>query len=225
MDVDLEIGGNDQMFNMLCGRDLMKAIKGKEKFVLTLKLLADDTGKKMGKTEGNVVNLNETPENMFGQIMAWSDGLINPGFELCTNLAENVVAEIREKMKDPANNPRDFKLQLAYEITKINHGEEAAKKAQENFIKTFSQRETPEDIPEHIVKWCEPLNSYQNVIDFIVSAGFAKSRGDARRKIEQGGVWIEGEGTIGVRILSKELDDGKVMRVGKKDFVKIKFEK
>jgi len=86
LDVDLEVGGNDQMFNMMCGRDLMKAVKNKEKFVLTMKLLADESGKKMGKTEGNVVNLDETPENMFGQVMAWSDGLIAPGFELCTNI-------------------------------------------------------------------------------------------------------------------------------------------
>jgi tyrosyl-tRNA synthetase len=217
MDVDLEIGGNDQMFNMLCGRDLMKAIKGKEKFVMTMRLMEDESGKKMGKTEGNGVNLDETPDQMFGQIMAWPDKFIIPGFDLCTNLPKNIVAEIKEKMKDSSNNPRDLKLQLAYEITKINHGEDAAKKAQENFVNTFSKKQTP--------KYVEAYEAHENVLDFMVSAGLAKSRSDARRKIEQGGVTIGDEKVVvGELILNKESHDGKIMKVGKKDFVRIKFE-
>ena len=82
MDVDLELGGNDQMFNMMAGRDLMKAMGMKDKFVLTLKLLADETGKKMGKSEGNAVFLDQTPENMYGAIMSWTDGVIAIGFEV-----------------------------------------------------------------------------------------------------------------------------------------------
>jgi tyrosyl-tRNA synthetase len=220
MDVDLEVGGSDQMFNMLCGRDLQKIINNKEKFVLTMKLLEDESGKKMGKTEGNVINLDESPENMFGQVMAWSDGLIVPGFELSTNLPEKDVAEIREKMKDPANNTRDFKLQLAYDITKINYGEEKAKEAQKNFINTFSKKETPSNILE--VKASENIK----LSELIVIAGLATSKSDARRKIEQGGV-LEGEETlekiIADRTINKD-DHGKILKVGKKDFVKIKFE-
>ena len=87
MDVDLEVGGNDQMFNMLCGRTLQKNINNKEKFVLTLKLLADETGKKMGKTEGNAVFLNQTPEDMYGAVMSWTDGTIVPGFEMVTDVS------------------------------------------------------------------------------------------------------------------------------------------
>jgi tyrosyl-tRNA synthetase len=216
MDVDLEIGGNDQMFNMLCGRDLMKTMKGKEKFVLTMKLLADEAGKKMGKTEGNVVNLDETPENMFGQVMAWSDGVINPGFELCTNLSMEEVKEI-----DSKNNPRDAKMRLAFEITKINHGEEKAKAAQEYFVNTFSKKEIPKDIVEVKVSGGE-----MKVTEFMVSAGLATSKSDARRKIEQNGVAIEGKSTLELIIVDRLLnedDDEKVMKVGKKDFVKIKF--
>ncbi|MFA6973222.1 MAG: tyrosine--tRNA ligase [Parcubacteria group bacterium] len=227
MDVDLEIGGNDQTFNMLAGRDLMKSIKGKEKFVLTMKLLADEAGKKMGKTEGNVVNLDETPENMFGQVMAWSDGLIAPGFELCTNLPMEEVTEIKEKLKDAKNNPRDFKLKLAFEITKINHGEEASEKAKEYFVNTFSKKEIPTDVVEHIVEWCEPLNSWQNITDFMVSAKLATSKSDARRKIQQGGVGIFIDGKkepVGERILDPAIDNGKVLQVGKIRFVRIKFE-
>jgi tyrosyl-tRNA synthetase len=212
MDVDLEIGGNDQMFNMLAGRDLMKTLKGKEKFVLTMKLLADESGKKMGKTEGNVVNLDETPENMFGQIMAWSDGLIVPGFDLCTNISMEEIEKI-----NPKENPRDAKIRLAFEITKINHGEEAAQKAKEYFINTFSKKEIPQDIAE--VK----VNDSNKIIDFMVLAKLATSKSDARRKIEQGGVSIDGEKISDAEMILDKKYEGKVMKVGKIHFVRIKF--
>lgn len=219
MNVDLEVGGNDQMFNMLCGRDLQKNLKNKEKFVMTTKLLADDTGKKMGKTEGNVVNLDEVPRDMFGQIMAWADGLIIPGFELCTNLPKEELAEIKEKMKDSDNNPRDFKLKLAYEITKINYGEDEARNARDYFVKTFSQKE----IPENIQAIPSPAPNI-SIIDYIVETGLARSKSDARRKIEQGGVYIDGERITSVSFrLDSEIHNGKVMKVGKKDFVRIQF--
>jgi tyrosyl-tRNA synthetase len=213
MDVDLEIGGNDQMFNMLCGRDLMKAVKGKEKFVLTMKLLADENGKKMGKTEGNVVNLDENPENMFGQVMAWSDGLITPGLELCTNVLMEEIKEI-----DLKNNPRDAKMRLAFEITKINHGEEKAKAAQEYFINTFSKKEIPQDISEVKIEKEEI-----KITEFLVLAKQAESISDARRKIEQGGVEIDGKKIEDWKMVLDKKYDGKVIKIGKFGFVKIKF--
>ncbi|MFZ2881854.1 MAG: tyrosine--tRNA ligase, partial [Candidatus Moraniibacteriota bacterium] len=117
MDVDVEIGGNDQMFNMLCGRDLMKAVSKKAKFVLTMKLLADENGKKMGKSEGNVVWLDDAPTDMFGKVMSWPDGVIGIGFELCTNLEFDRVKKIYKDLKNPKINPRDMKIELAYELT------------------------------------------------------------------------------------------------------------
>jgi len=108
MNVDMEIGGNDQTFNMLVGRDLARMMLNKEKFVLTTKLLTDPTGKKMGKTEDNMIILRDSAENMFGKVMSWPDTLIALGFEICTNL--NFEAK---------ENPRDAKMRLAYEIVKI----------------------------------------------------------------------------------------------------------
>ena len=215
LDVDLEIGGNDQMFNMMCGRDLMKAMKGKEKFVLTMKLLADENGKKMGKTEGNGVNLDETPENMFGQVMAWSDGLIVPGFELCTNISMEELKEI-----DPKKNPRDAKLKLAYEITKINHGEEKAEIAQEYFINTFSKKEMPKEVAEFIIE-----NELMKIAELLVKSGNATSLSDARRKIEQGGVSIEDKKITDPQTLITKEFSGSVIKVGKFGFVKIIFNK
>jgi tyrosyl-tRNA synthetase len=222
MDVDFEIGGNDQTFNMLAGRDLMKAMKGKEKCVLTLKLLADNEGKKMGKSEGNAVFLDQDAFRMFENIMNWSDGVIGIGFELCTKLSLVEARKIQKGLEDGILDPRETKMRLAHEFVKLVHGEEKAKEAQEKYEKV-AKSEIPENIPEYEVEWCEPLDSYQNIIDYIVSAGLAKSKSDARRKIEQGGVSIDGEKTIDVRILTKD-DDGKVLRVGKSDFVKIKFD-
>ena len=213
LDVDLEVGGNDQMFNMMCGRDLMKAVKNKEKFVLTMKLLADESGKKMGKTEGNVVNLDETPENMFGQVMAWSDGLIAPGFELCTNIPAEELKEI-----DYKNNPRDAKLRLAYEITKINHGEEKAKAAQEYFVNTFSKKETPQEMAEFTVE-----GEAIKITELLVKSGNATSLSDARRKIEQGGVSIKEEKITDPQMMIAKDLNGNVVKVGKFGFVKIKF--
>lgn len=213
MNVDLEVGGNDQMFNMLCGRDLIKTLENKEKFVLTVKLLADENGKKMGKTEGNVVNLDETPENMFGQVMVWSDGLINPGFELCTNMPMEKVKEL-----DPKNNPRDAKLQLAFEITKINHGEEAAQKAKDYFINTFSQKKTPTEIKEFKITEQEI-----RLTELLFKSGSAKSLSDARRKIEQGGVELNGKKIEDWKMVLNSQNNDAVLKVGKFGFVKIKF--
>lgn len=214
MDVDLEIGGNDQTFNMLCGRDLMKTIKRKEKFVLTMKLLADETGKKMGKTEGNIINLDETPENMFGQVMSWSDGLIVSGFELCTNVPMDEVFKIKESLKNLDNNPRDLKIKLAYEITKINHGEKKAKEAEENFIKTFQKKEIPEDMEEIICKAGEMLS------DVLVKNKILASKGEYRRLVLGNGVHdLVREQNITDQNL--KISENLTLKIGKKRFVKI----
>ena len=142
MDVDGEIGGNDQTFNMLAGRTLMKQIKNKEKFVVAMKLLTDSSGKKMGKTEGNMVSLNDSPEEMYGRIMSWGDGMICPGFELLTNFSEKEIEDIKKVIKD-GENPKNIKMKLAREIVSMYHGKVVAEKAEnslEGFLKVVSLR-------------------------------------------------------------------------------------
>jgi len=215
MDVDLEIGGNDQMFNMMCGRDLMRAIKGKEKYVLTLKLLADDSGKKMGKSEGNAVFLNESPENMYGQVMAWPDGVIIPGFELCTKVSLDEVERVKKELKSGVN-PRDLKMKLAYEITKINKGEAKAKMAEEHFVKTVQKKETPEEVKSVKLK----VKSY-NVVDLLLEVKLASSKGEARRLIEQRGIKINGEV---IKDIEKNIEikkEGTLIQRGKRQFIKV----
>jgi len=188
MEVDLEIGGNDQMFNMMCGRDLVRNLLKKEKFVLTMKLLADESGKKMGKTEGNVVFLDENPHDMYGKIMSWSDGLICPAFELCTNISSEEIDKMNTDLKKNKVNPRDLKMRLAWEITKINHSEKAAQEAQQNFINTIQKKETPKEIPNWQAK-----HSLYGIVDLLVEAGLADSKSEARRLIVQGGIKIKKE--------------------------------
>lgn len=216
MDVDLEIGGNDQMFNMLAGRDLMKAMKKKEKFVLTSKLLADESGKKMGKTEGNAVFLDQKPEDMYGAVMSWTDGVIDIGFELATNVPMEEVNKIKEQLKDEKNNPRDYKMRLAYEIVKINHGEETAKKAQNDFISKFQKRDNV--IDAEVIE----LKERTNFVSVIAEGGLAESNSDAKRKIKQGGVEVDGKKIEIETEVSRDMDN-KVLKVGKKDFRKIKI--
>lgn len=216
MDVDLEIGGNDQMFNMLAGRTLMKKMKSKEKYVMTTKLLEDSTGKKMGKTEGNMVGLNNSPEETFGKIMSWSDEFISIGFELCTQISLKEAEEIKKKLKDQKTNPRDLKMKLAFEIAKLVHGEARAKEAESYFIKTVQKKEAPDQIKNYKLQITNI-----NVVDLFLKAGLVSSKGEARRLIEQGGIKVNGKA---VKDSGKEIKlnkKGILLQRGKRQFVKV----
>lgn len=208
MDVDGEVGGNDQTFNMLAGRTLMKDLKNKEKFVLTTKLLVDASGKKMGKTEGNMVAFSDSPEDMFGKVMSWTDGMIKNGFELCTTMP---VAEIKQ-LEAQNQNPRDLKLKLAYEVVKTFLGEKFAQKAQDNFVKTFSKKETPDEMSE-----LKP--SAMDILTVLVEAKICASKSEARRVVEQGGVKINDKKAESIE---EKVQSGDVVQKGSRFFVKIK---
>ncbi len=216
MDVDLEVGGNDQIFNMLCGRDLMKSLKNKEKFVLANKMLADSSGKKMGKTEGNMIALNEKPNEMFGQVMAWSDGLIIPGLELCTDVSMEEIEQIEQDIKTERLNPRDAKARLAREIIAIHHNKKAAQKAEEEFERVFKQKQKPSQILAYKAK----SKKYQ-IIDLLVETKMAPSKSEAKRLIEQGGVRIDNQ-RINDWQKQIEIKDKMIIQAGKRKFVQIR---
>ena len=211
MDVDLEIGGNDQTFNMLRGRDLMRTIKGKEKFVLSTKLLADSSGYKMGKTAGNAVSLDDKSEDTYGKIMSWPDSLIFLGFELCTGIS---LKEI-EKIKKQKNNPRDDKARLSKEITAIHFGKAKAEKAAKEFNQIFRQKKAPSDIKSYKLS-AKKLN----ILDLIFKTKLASSKSEARRLVQQGAVKIDDEV---IKDWQKEisLKSGMIIQVGKKNFIKL----
>lgn len=204
MDVDVEIGGNDQTFNMLMGRDLVSQILKKDKSVISMKLLEDNTGKKMGKTEGNMITFEDSPGEMFGKVMSWNDSLIERGFELCTDVTQ----------VDLTQNPRDLKMKLASEIVKIYHGEKKAKEAEENFVNTFQKKEIPDEMTEVVVKEGE------NLADALVKAGFVASKSDFRRLLEENAVTnLDSEEKI--TDLNIVPEHGIRLKIGKKRFVKV----
>lgn len=217
MDVDGEVGGNDQTFNMLAGRDLMKALKNKEKFVLTTKLLTDNTGVKMGKSEGNMLTLEDKPQDMYGKVMSWTDNIIGNGFELCTTLPISEVEKIKKELsgKDPKANPKNYKMKLALEIVKLYYGGKKAEKAQKEFINVFQKKENPEDMKEFKVK-----ENKKKLIDILSESGLLSSKSEARRLIEQGAVKINGK-------IEKEwnkeinIQNETVIQAGKRKFLKI----
>jgi len=181
LDVDGEIGGNDQTFNMLVGRDLMKKLKNKEKFVVCTKLLTDASGKKMGKTEGNMVALDEDANQMFGKVMSWADGLILSGLELCTRLPMEKIQEIKSKL-DNGLNPRDAKLILAGEITAIYHGQKKAREAKKNFLAVFSDKSRMGEVKETKAEVGELL------MDVVSREKLVSSKSDFRRLVSEGAV-------------------------------------
>lgn len=216
MEVDLEIGGSDQTFNMLCGRTLIKQMKNKDKFVMTTPLLTDSKGVKIGKTEGNVIALTDKPEDLYGKIMALPDDVILKGFEYLTDVPMEEIGNIKKKL-DAKENPVDFKKQLAFEIVRQLNNDGDAKKAQSVFEQTIQGESLPQDIPVYQYIDEQPLE----IIDLLIKTKLAGSRAEAKRLIEQGGVTVD-EKTVKSNEPAN-INNNSVIRVGKRKFVKIKI--
>jgi tyrosyl-tRNA synthetase len=220
---DVELGGTDQRFNLLAGRRLQEAHGQKPQDILMMDLILGTDERKMSSSWGNTINLLDTPNDMFGKVMSIPDTLMMSYFVHCTRVPMTDIAVMAEGIVMGAN-PRDAKVRLAKEIVALYHGADAAQKAETYFIETFSQGHIPLDIAEQKVLQADRTESLENLESFIARIGLATSKSDARRKIEQGGVSIDGEKVlVGTLVLSQELHAGKVMKVGKKDFVKIVF--
>lgn len=215
MDVDLEIGGSDQTFNMLAGRTLMKKLKNKEKFVLTTKLLVDAEGKKMGKTEGNLISLEENPDEMYGKVMAWPDSLLELGFELLTDLPTEKIKEISKNIKLGKLNPRQVKAELAKEIVTICHNQRLSVLAEEEFNRIHREKKLPSKIPEVRIG-----EKKLQILDFLVKTKLALSKSKAKRLVIQKGIKINGQIQQDWK-KTVEIKKGQVVQAGKRRFVKI----
>lgn len=213
MGIDLEVGGSDQTFNMLMGRTLMKKIKNKEKFVLTMKLLAEPGKVKMGKTEGNLIALTEKPNEMFGKIMAWPDEMIVPGFTLLTDVS------LEEVQKSQKQNPMALKKKLAKEIVTQLHSEKEALEAEKEFKRVFQKRELPSQVPTLKIQ----VKGSIPVTDLLFNLKLASSKSEAKRLVNQGAVEIN-EQKVKDPSEKKTLENGDVIRVGKRKIIKVKIE-
>jgi tyrosyl-tRNA synthetase len=218
LDVDVEVGGSDQTFNMLAGRKLIESYIGKEKCVLTVPLITDAQGRKMGKSEGNAIPLVGTAEDMFGRVMSLPDHFIESLFIQCTDVDEERVEELLKAIES-GENPMKYKKELASEIVSIFHGPESAQEAQLYFEKTVQKQELPTDIPEWTVK-----PGIIEVTDLLMDTGMVESKGEAKRLVVQGAVSYfmnDAETTITDPHTHVELKENLVLRVGKRRFVKI----
>lgn len=213
VDADVEIGGSDQTFNMLAGRTLMKSLKGKEKFVLTTPLLADAKGRKIGKSEGNVIGITDEPNDLFGKIMALGDDAIIPLMILATNIDDKEIAETEKQLTAGAN-PKDYKERLAYEIVEMYHSKEAAHIAKEAFNNVFAKGKLPEDI----ITVESPNVRAKTLAQIMKDYGLTRSTSEASRLIDQGAVKINGIKVTDRAVLLPEEDF--VLQVGKRKFRK-----
>ncbi len=212
LDVDLEIGGNDQTFNMLAGRTLQRALKNREKFVMTNKLLVDPSGKKMGKTEGNMISMLDTPIDMYGKVMSWTDGMIVPGFELCTDISDAEIQQISSAIAK-GENPMGAKRQLAKLIVSAFISEAAAEEAEVNFTTVHQKHEVPEEVAE-----MKLVGSEMKLVEVLVEAKFVTSKTDAKKQIQQGGVKVNEEVVKDIEAIVKK---GDLVQKGKRFFVKL----
>jgi len=213
---DVELGGTDQRFNLLAGRTLQKAWAVEQQDILMTNLILGTDGRKMSSSWGNTINLTDAPNDMFGKVMSVPDNLIMDYFVHCTRLPMTEIAKLAEDMVI-GGNPRDAKVCLAKEIVRLYHGEVEAEKAEKYFVDTFSKGHIPTEVREaRVIEGAK-------LIELLFEADLAESKADARRKAEQGGVSIDGEKLDEETILSKGQHHGKVLKVGKKDFVRLVF--
>ncbi len=217
VNADVELGGTDQRFNLLAGRRLQEAHGQSAQDILMTNLILGTDGRKMSSSWGNTINLLDTPNDMLGKVMSIPDELIVPYFIHCTRVALAEIEVIEAKLGGELN-PRDAKLRLAKEIVTIYHGTEEAEKAGQYFVETISEKKIPDTVGIY------EIEGQVNLIDLLVADGLASSKGEARRLIQQGGVSIDGQKVEMVDlVLSKELHDGKVIKIGSRRFVKIVF--
>jgi tyrosyl-tRNA synthetase len=222
LESDVEMGGTDQKFNILVGRDLQREYGKEPQVVFLMPILEGTDGVlKMSKSYGNYIGITEPPNEMFGKVMSIPDHLIFRYFELCTDVPMEEVKNMEKLIEENKMNPRDAKMRLGKEIVAIYHDSSRAEEAAEEFIRVFSKKEIPADMP--IVRIPESLIEDGNMVkitDMIMEANLAPSKREARRLIQQGAVKIDGEKYEDPTV-SVKLQDEMIMQVGNRKFVKI----
>lgn len=219
---DLEIGGTDQLFNLLAGRKIQEQFGQKPQDVMTLQLLAGTDGRKMSTSWGNVILIVDPPEEKYGKIMRISDQLIPVYMEVATDIPMERVEEVKKLLEEGTGNPMDFKKELALNLVRMYDGEEEAVAAQEHFEKIVQEKELPEVIPTFTT---EKTIKVDDLVTLMIRSNIVKSKSEARRLIRQGGVKIEdkkielsNELTIEV---PTEKEGGIIIRAGKRQFLKL----
>ncbi|MBU3905694.1 tyrosine--tRNA ligase [Patescibacteria group bacterium] len=213
---DIEIGGSDQLFNVLAGRELQRLYKQEPQDIITFKLMDGIDGRKMSTSWGNVICVVEDPKDIYGKIMSMRDEIIAQYFELATDIFLSEIKKYEQEMKANKINPRDLKMKLAREIVRIYHGDKKAKQAEEHFIKTVQKKEAPDEVRSKKLE----VRS-MNIINLLMEVKLVGSKGEARRLIAQNGIKVDGkiveDANREIKISKKEM----LLQRGKRQFVKV----
>ncbi len=220
---DVELGGTDQLFNLLLGRELQKVMGQEPQVIMTLPLLEGLDGvNKMSKSLGNYIGVTEPAKDIFGKAMSVSDDLMWRYFSLVLCMREDEMAAMQEAVASGARHPRDVKDELGRKLAARFHGEAAAAAASEEFARVFSKSELPEDIPELTLSAGDLENGTIGILSIMVKGGLASSNSEARRLITQGAVKINDEKVADPKHFLTPAD-GMIIRSGKRGFLRIKL--
>lgn len=224
IEADLEMGGNDQIFNLLAGRDLMRAEGMEPQVALTVPLLVGLDGvKKMSKSYGNYVGLTDEPNDMYGKLMSISDEIIPMYFRLCSTLTVDEIDEIDAAFADGSADPYKMKRALARNIVDLYHGAGAGKLAEDAFDAQFKRNEVPDDVPEFSIALEPNADGLIYLAKVMVDCKLASSAGEARRAIDGGAVKINGEAVApkGYNVAPELLVPGTILQSGKRKWAKL----
>ncbi len=212
---DVELGGTDQKFNLLVGRDLQKDNGQDPQCIITLPLLEGTDGvEKMSKSYGNHIGLNDTPEDMYGKTLSISDDMIVKWFTLAADADESVVKNAAERLAEPSVNPMEVKRELARAVVELYYDAETASQAEKHFNTVVVGKGIPDDIPEFA------LSSEDLIVNVIFDAGLLQSKGEARRMIKQGAVKLDGESITNIQATISPKSE-QILKVGKRRFLKV----
>ncbi len=214
---DVELGGTDQKFNLLVGRDIQREFGLEPQVILTMPLLIGTDGiEKMSKSLDNYIGITDEPSQIYGRTLSIPDNLIYTYFELATNVSNQKLNEIKSALSDGKTNPRDLKRELARTLVEMYYDKESAVNAEKEFDNIFINKGLPDELEEFSIGDKKEMN----ILDLIVLVNFAPSKGEARRLVIQGGVSVDGEKISDIqKIIS--LQKGMILKVGKRKFVKL----
>ena len=214
---DVELGGTDQKFNLLVGRDIQREFGKEPQVILTMPILPGTDGvEKMSKSLDNYIGISDSPKDIYGKTLSIPDKLIFDYFVLATNVPNDELAEIKKRLADPAANPRDVKRLLARTLVAMYHTQEIAQSAENEFDTIFIRKDVPDDIPEITREKSEGVN----IVQLIVDHALAGTKSEARRLVEQGGVSVNAEKIADPKALVPLLEPV-ILKVGKRKFLKI----
>ena len=216
LETDVQLGGTDQTFNILAGRTLQERDGQKPQILLTFPMLPGTDGTvKMSKSLGNAIGINTTPQDMYGKVMSIPDHAMPIYYRLLTRFHPDETNHYMQQVEHGTVHPRDAKMRLAREITEIFHGEEGAKAGETHFVRVFSQKKLPDNMPECVIN--EPIG----LLTLIREAGFVKSNKEARRQIKQKAVKLDDQTITDPHMMIEPADEARILRVGKRKFLRL----